>query len=111
MKILQVIHGYPMQYNAGSEVYTQTLCHALADSGHEVHVFTREENSFEPDFTLRQERDVDDDRIVQARQRLVHIDAPGAVPEEPGQSEGSPYAGGEEGDGAAPSTVQLLAGS
>ena len=22
MKILQVIHGYPMRYNAGSEVYT-----------------------------------------------------------------------------------------
>jgi hypothetical protein len=28
MKILQVIHGYPMRYNAGSEVYTQTLCQA-----------------------------------------------------------------------------------
>ena len=30
MKILQVIHGYPMRYNAGSEVYTQTLCQGLA---------------------------------------------------------------------------------
>ncbi|HZF55863.1 MAG TPA: hypothetical protein VE093_44920 [Polyangiaceae bacterium] len=39
MKILQVIHGYPMRYNAGSEVYTQTLCHGLAGR-HEVHVFT-----------------------------------------------------------------------
>jgi len=29
MKILKVIHGYPMRYNAGSEVYSQTLCHAL----------------------------------------------------------------------------------
>ena len=44
MKILQVIHGYPMRYNAGSEVYTQTLCHGLAARGHEVHVFTREED-------------------------------------------------------------------
>ena len=26
MRILHVIHGYPMRYNAGSEVYTQTLC-------------------------------------------------------------------------------------
>ena len=43
MKVLQVIHGYPMRYNAGSEVYTQTLCHGLAAAGHEVHVFTREE--------------------------------------------------------------------
>lgn len=27
MRILQVIHGYPPRYNAGSEVYTQTLAH------------------------------------------------------------------------------------
>ena len=40
MKILQVIHGYPMRYNAGSEIHTQILCHALAGR-HEVHVFTR----------------------------------------------------------------------
>lgn len=56
MKILHVIHGYPERYNAGSEVYTQTLCHTQAKD-HEVHVFTREENSFFPDFQLR--RDVD----------------------------------------------------
>lgn len=62
MKILQVIHGYPMRYNAGSEVYTQTLCQALADN-HEVHVFTREEDSFAPDFRLRRETDPDDPRI------------------------------------------------
>ena len=58
MKILQVIHGYPMRYNAGSEVYTQTLCHALARR-HEVHVFTREEDPFAPDFRMRIERDPD----------------------------------------------------
>ncbi len=63
MKILQVIHGYPMRYNAGSEVYTQTLCQGLAAS-HEVHVFTREEDPFAPDFRLRQECDPDDPRIA-----------------------------------------------
>jgi glycosyltransferase involved in cell wall biosynthesis/MoaA/NifB/PqqE/SkfB family radical SAM enzyme len=63
MKILQVIHGYPMRYNAGSEVYTQTLCHGLADR-HEVHVFTREEDSFAADGRLRRERDADDPRIT-----------------------------------------------
>ena len=52
MKILKVIHGYPMRYNAGSEVYSQTLCHALAER-HEVHVFTREEDAFAPDFRMR----------------------------------------------------------
>lgn len=63
MKILQVIHGYPMRYNAGSEVYTQSLCHALAPR-HEVHVFTREEDPFAPDFRLRAERDTDDPRVA-----------------------------------------------
>jgi len=64
MKVLQVIHGYPMRYNAGSEVYTQTLCHGLAAAGHEVHVFTREEDSFAEDFALRRERDADDRRVA-----------------------------------------------
>ncbi|MFE8071985.1 glycosyltransferase [Marinobacteraceae bacterium S3BR75-40.1] len=63
MKIVKVIHGYPMRYNAGSEVYSQTLCHGLAER-HEVHVFTREEDSFAPDFRLRTERDPDDPRIT-----------------------------------------------
>lgn len=63
MKILKVIHGYPMRYNAGSEVYSQTLCHGLAER-HEVHVFTREEDAFAPDFRLRTERDDDDPRIT-----------------------------------------------
>lgn len=50
-----------MRYNAGSEVYTQTLCRALAER-HEVHVFTREEDAFAPDFRLRAKRDEDDTR-------------------------------------------------
>lgn len=62
MKILKVIHGYPMRYNAGSEIYSQTLCHGLAER-HEIHVFTREEDAFAPDFRLRVERDEDDPRI------------------------------------------------
>ncbi len=63
MKILQVIHGYPMRYNAGSEVYTQTLCHGLAGR-HEVHVFTREEDPFAPDYALRRDADPDDSRVT-----------------------------------------------
>lgn len=62
MKILKVIHGYPMRYNAGSEVYSQTLCHGLADR-HDVDVFTREEDAFGPDFRVREERDPDDPRV------------------------------------------------
>jgi glycosyltransferase involved in cell wall biosynthesis/MoaA/NifB/PqqE/SkfB family radical SAM enzyme len=62
MKVMQVIHGYPMRYNAGSEVYTQTLCHALADR-HEVHVFTRQEDPFLPEYAVDDEVDLGDGRI------------------------------------------------
>ena len=63
MKILQVIHGYPMRYNAGSEVYTQGLAQALANR-HEVHVFTRQENGFLPEYTIHSEPDPADRRIT-----------------------------------------------
>ena len=69
MRIVKVIHGYPMRYNAGSEVYSQTLCHGLAARGHEVHVFTREEDSFAEDFALRREQDRDDPRAQGGRRR------------------------------------------
>ncbi len=69
MKIVKVIHGYPMRYNAGSEVYSQTLCHGLA-ARHQVQVFTREEDSFARDFAVRNERDADDSRIAV---RLVNV--------------------------------------
>src|SRR5690606_14311403 len=70
MRIVKVIHGYPMRYNAGSEVYSQTLCHGLVARGHEVEVFTREEDSFAPDFGVRREVDVDEPRV---RLSLVNI--------------------------------------
>jgi glycosyltransferase involved in cell wall biosynthesis len=53
MKILKIIHGYPPLYNAGSEVYSQLLCHGLTAAQHEVHVLSREENPFAADFKLR----------------------------------------------------------
>lgn len=64
MKVLKVIHGYPMLYNAGSEVYSQTICHGLVDRGHEVHVFTREEDPFRPDGTIRLSYDNDRPEIT-----------------------------------------------
>ncbi len=63
MKILQVIHGYPMRYNAGSEVYTQGLAHALAER-HEVHVFTRQQDVFLPEYAMQHETDSADPRIT-----------------------------------------------
>ena len=63
MRILQVIHGYPMMYNAGSEVYTQGLAKALAERN-EVHVYTRQENAFLPEYTIQREADASDPRIT-----------------------------------------------
>ena len=63
MKILQIIHGYPMRYNAGSEVYTQGLAQALAGR-HTVQVFTRQENAFLPEYSIQQETDPSDPRIT-----------------------------------------------
>ena len=62
MKVLQVIHGYPLRYNAGSEVYTQGLCQALAERN-EVHVFTRQENAFLPEYAMQRETDPADARV------------------------------------------------
>ncbi len=63
MKIFQVIHGYPMRYNAGAEVYTQGLSQALAERN-EVHVFTRQENAFLPEYCMQRETDPADSRIT-----------------------------------------------
>ena len=52
MHILKIIHGYPLNYNAGSEVYSQSICYELSKN-HRVSVFTREENPYVPDFSIR----------------------------------------------------------
>lgn len=43
-----------MLYNAGSEVYSQSICNELSKA-HRVSIFTREENPFRPDFSIREE--------------------------------------------------------
>ncbi len=56
MRILQVIHGYPPYYMAGSEVYTYNLTQELARLGHEVWVFTRIEDPFMEPYEVFDER-------------------------------------------------------
>jgi len=58
MHILKIIHGYPPEYNAGSEVYTQSICNELTKY-HKVTVFSREENPYKPDFELRYKRETE----------------------------------------------------
>jgi glycosyltransferase involved in cell wall biosynthesis len=62
MKILHVIHGYPPRFTGGAEVYTQALCHALADR-HEVHVFTRSNDPSAAEFAHSRETDPWDARV------------------------------------------------
>ena len=52
-----------MRYNAGSEVYSQGLAQALAER-HEVHVFTRQENAFLPEYATHRETDPSDPRVT-----------------------------------------------
>ena len=63
MRVLQITHGYPMRYNAGSEVYTQGLAQVLAER-HEVRVFTREENAFLPEYAVRKDTDPSEPEIT-----------------------------------------------
>jgi len=51
MNVLQVIHGYPPHYMAGSEVYTWNLSRELARQ-YRVSVFTRIENPYAPAYEL-----------------------------------------------------------
>lgn len=58
MHILKIIHGYPPYYNAGSEVYSQSICNELSKY-HKVSVFTREENPYSPDFAIHHKMEND----------------------------------------------------
>eukprot|EP00741_Cyanophora_paradoxa_P003860 tig00000718_g3754.t1 len=64
MRILLVNYGYPPLYSAGSEIYTQTLGRGLADAGHDVLVFAREEDPTAPDYGVRAGRDARDGRVA-----------------------------------------------
>src|SRR5690348_10829426 len=72
MKVLKVIHGYPYRYNAGSEVYTQTLCQELSKQGHEVVVFTREENAYRQEYSIAWEPDPLDPTIKLCLVNMAH---------------------------------------
>ncbi|MBL8676741.1 MAG: glycosyltransferase, partial [Alphaproteobacteria bacterium] len=64
MVIFKIIHGYPLRFNAGSEVYSQLLCHGLVHNEHKVHIFTRKEDVFKPDYYLNEEKDSLDSRVT-----------------------------------------------
>ena len=55
MHILKILHGYPPNYNAGSEVYSQSICNELSKR-HKISVFTREENPYSTCFSIREQK-------------------------------------------------------
>ena len=63
MRIMEIVHGYPPEYNAGSENYTSTISNELANSGHSVLVFSRYENPFVADYDIKDISDPGNDRI------------------------------------------------
>ncbi len=63
LKIIIVNHGYPQRYNAGSEIYAQTLAHGLLHQGHKVTVFSRKEDSSRPDYEIEIDEDSEEPEI------------------------------------------------
>ena len=55
MKVLKVIHGFPPDYMAGSEVYSYQLVKALSKMTPQISVFSRAENEFDEPYKIYDE--------------------------------------------------------
>jgi len=56
MKVVKVIHGFPPDYMAGSEVYSYHLVKELINQDIETYVFTRVENEFDDNYKIYNEK-------------------------------------------------------
>ena len=56
MRILKVIHGFPPDYMAGSEIYSYHLVKELIKQDIETFVFTRVENEFDDNYKIYNEK-------------------------------------------------------
>lgn len=74
-RVLLVNHGYPPQFNGGSENYTKLLAHSLARSGlvESVVVFAREHDPFSPDFSRRVVIDQAKEGDVKLTMHMVNV--------------------------------------
>lgn len=70
MKILEIVHGYPPSYNAGSENYTEAVVNELSRKGQVVSVFCREENQFQPEFKIIETKTTENGNI---RKYIVNV--------------------------------------
>jgi len=74
LKLLFVVHGFPPETWAGTEVYTLNLAHALRARGHEVTILARGGAPAEggpPDFSIAEER-FEGLRVLRMTHRLAH---------------------------------------
>ncbi len=55
MKVLKVIHGFPPDYMAGSEIYSYHLVKALSKQVNKIYVFTGVENEFAKEYEVYDE--------------------------------------------------------
>ena len=64
-RVLVVNHGYPPDFNGGSEIYAQMVALQLKNSGYceSVHVFAREHDPYRPDFEIRRTSDELDNEL------------------------------------------------
>ena len=56
MRILQIVHGFPPDAWAGTELVTLYLSQALQERGHNVTILTRTEDRTADEFSLREEQ-------------------------------------------------------
>jgi len=72
LSILYVVHGFPPDTWAGTEVYTSNLAREMLRRGHKVAVFARTPGrGAEPDFSVREDR-FEDLRVLRMTHRLQH---------------------------------------
>ncbi len=76
MKILKVIHGFPPDYMAGSEVYSYHLVKELLKQDIETFVFTRVENEFDDNYRIYDEKfeDINIQRVNKPKKDYLYED-------------------------------------
>ena len=76
MKILKVIHGFPPDYMAGSEVYSYHLVKELINQNIETFVFTRVENEFDDNHKIYNEKfeNIDIQRVNKPKKDYLYED-------------------------------------
>jgi len=76
MRVLKVIHGFPPDYMAGSEVYSYHLVKELISQKIETFVFTRVENEFDDNYKIYNEEfeDINIQRVNKPKKDYLYED-------------------------------------